>query len=187
MLPRIMLAIQARQFQIELNRRLKVSRRLMRDQSDPFLLPDVRFKELFRLNKDMMHYIINHIAPHLHQRRRADGICTILKIYSAIIFFACGSYQRRTTGQDYLVSMSQQSVGRSIHEVCDYDLKILSINACYAGASHDAFIWSQSVIKEEMERCYRNGDTATWLIGDSGYPQQPWLMTPRPKCKPEKS
>lgn len=29
-----------------------------------------------------------------------------------------------------------------------------------------------------MMRHFENGDTSSWLIGDSGYPQEPFLMTP---------
>lgn len=70
-------------------------------------------------------------------------------------------------------------------QVCDYDLKILAMNARHAGATHDSFIWNNSAIKNEMERNFRNGDDSTWLIGDSGYAQQPWLMTPFYQPLPE--
>lgn len=96
----------------------------MRDQSDPFSLPDTRFKELFRLNKNMVHYLIENVGPHLHQRQRSDGISTMHKVFAALVFFATGSYQRRA-GQDYLLSMSQQAVGRCIHEVSEATNNIL--------------------------------------------------------------
>lgn len=57
-------------------------------------------------------------------------------------------------------------------------LKILAINPRHGGATHDSHIWRMSIIKTELERHYQDGDRATWLIGDSGYPLQPWLMTP---------
>lgn len=36
------------------NRELRLKHQVMRDASDPFSLPEVRFKELFRLNQDMV-------------------------------------------------------------------------------------------------------------------------------------
>ncbi|KAG5877825.1 hypothetical protein JTB14_011861 [Gonioctena quinquepunctata] len=44
----------------------------------------------------------------------------------------------------------------NVQIICDYDLKILAINARHAGA-HDSFIWNNSTIKNEMERNFRNG------------------------------
>lgn len=35
-----------------------------------------------------------------------------------------------------------------------------------------------SQVQRELERCFNNGDHNSWLLGDSSYPQQPWLMTP---------
>ncbi|KAJ8972416.1 hypothetical protein NQ317_011061 [Molorchus minor] len=43
---------------------------------------------------------------------------------------------------------------------------------------HDSYIWRMSQVQAELERCFNNGDHNSWLLGDSGYPQQPWLMTP---------
>ncbi|GLV33405.1 uncharacterized protein CBL_20150 [Carabus blaptoides fortunei] len=62
--------------------------------------------------------------------------------------------------------------------ICDSQLKILNVDARFPGSAHDAAIWSVSNIKEHMEECYRNGDRGNYLLGDSGYPLQPWLLTP---------
>lgn len=56
-------------------------------------------------------------------------------------------------------------------------MRILSINAAHAGGTHDSFIWRHSRVREQMERNYHYGEHF-WLIGDSGYPLQPWLLTP---------
>lgn len=65
-------------------------------------------------------------------------------------------------------------------KICDSNLKFLALNARYPGATHDAAIWEMSSVYRYMRRNYENGDKSTWLIGDSGYPLQPWLMTPIP-------
>ncbi|KAK4882460.1 hypothetical protein RN001_005779 [Aquatica leii] len=63
--------------------------------------------------------------------------------------------------------------------ICDADLKILAINARYPGSVHDSAIWMLSNIKSVLSRNYfQNNDHGTWLLGDSGYPLQPFLLTP---------
>lgn len=49
--------------------------------------------------------------------------------------------------------------------MCDYDLKILSVNARYAGATHDAFIFDASQVNNVLEERYagRQGNQA-WLL-----------------------
>ncbi|KAJ8728897.1 hypothetical protein PYW07_006593 [Mythimna separata] len=61
--------------------------------------------------------------------------------------------------------------------ICDSDCRILSLNAKFGGAAHDAFIWQNSNVNNFMQNLHRNNEIV-WLLGDSGYPQRPWLMTP---------
>lgn len=61
--------------------------------------------------------------------------------------------------------------------LCDHKLKIRSIYANYGGSTHDSFIWRTSQAQQFMNNLYQNGERS-WLIGDSGYPLQPYLLTP---------
>lgn len=59
--------------------------------------------------------------------------------------------------------------------VCDSKLQILDVVAKWPGATHDSFIWSNSALSQKFEDgTISNG----WLLGDSGYPLRPWLLTP---------
>ncbi|CAH1976573.1 unnamed protein product [Acanthoscelides obtectus] len=46
---------------------------------------------------------------------------------------------------------------KNIQIVCDHDLKILNITARFAGASHDSYIWRNSLVRNELEACYHGG------------------------------
>lgn len=92
-----------------------IERRIMRDESDPFSIDDIRFKELFRLNKDMARYVLNDIL-HLLNNRNNLAIPGVLKFFAVLNFYATGTYQR-VIGRSFDISMSQQSVSRAVHEV----------------------------------------------------------------------
>ncbi|XP_017468428.1 PREDICTED: putative nuclease HARBI1 [Rhagoletis zephyria] len=62
--------------------------------------------------------------------------------------------------------------------ICDPNLKILNVNAKYPGARDDSYIWSSSAVRRVMQRSYENGNHNLFLIGDSGYPLEPWPITP---------
>lgn len=62
--------------------------------------------------------------------------------------------------------------------ICDPNMMILNLNTNYGGATHDSFIWRQSGIQQILRHIHNMGETNSWLIGDSGYPLQPYLMKP---------
>nr|CAI5866020.1 unnamed protein product [Callosobruchus analis] len=67
----------------------------------------------------------------------------------------------------------------NVQLICDSTLKILNVNARFPGSTHDSFIWSQSRVSDALERIYRQNPTNTFfVIGDSGYPTRPWILTP---------
>jgi hypothetical protein len=55
------------------------------------------------------------------------------------------------------------------------DLKIFNVFAEYPGSNHDSFIWRNSAVRDGLAT---GNFPEGWLVGDSGYPQEPWLMTP---------
>jgi hypothetical protein len=62
--------------------------------------------------------------------------------------------------------------------ICDHNLQILAIDARFLGSVHDSAIWMMSSIKRKLKNNYDNGDRNAWLLGDAGYPLQPFLLTP---------
>ncbi|XP_067638622.1 putative nuclease HARBI1 [Eurosta solidaginis] len=62
--------------------------------------------------------------------------------------------------------------------ICDHKMKIRYFDARYAGSSHDSLIWNISSAKQVLRERYDSGVRNAWLLGDAGYPLEPYLMTP---------
>lgn len=62
---------------------------------------------------------------------------------------------------------------------------ITALNARYPGSTHDAAIWETSTINQFLQTRHENGIRNEWILGYSGYPLQPWLMTPIPDAPPD--
>jgi hypothetical protein len=60
----------------------------------------------------------------------------------------------------------------NVEAVCDAHLKILEINPKYPGSCHDSGIWTTSPVRAFVCR-----QESCCLLGDQGYPLEPWLMT----------
>lgn len=117
MLP-IVRVIHQRQERRRRNQRLIAIRRNMRDTSSPFELPNRRFTEIFRLDKENVRNFIQLLTPHLIPTRNLTGITPEKKIFLALRFFATGTYQR-CLGEQYNFGMSQSSVHFAIHQVTE--------------------------------------------------------------------
>ncbi|KAG8232041.1 hypothetical protein J437_LFUL014442 [Ladona fulva] len=61
--------------------------------------------------------------------------------------------------------------------VCDSEMIILNCLGRFGGSNHDSVIWNESTVKEVLVDVWASGEQC-WLLGDSGYPHQPWLQTP---------
>ncbi|XP_058821148.1 putative nuclease HARBI1 [Topomyia yanbarensis] len=62
--------------------------------------------------------------------------------------------------------------------ICDDQQRIRFIDASYQGSNHDSYIWRLSAARKHMLQLHRNGDRNTRILGDAGYPSEPWLITP---------
>ncbi|CAG4984828.1 unnamed protein product [Parnassius apollo] len=60
----------------------------------------------------------------------------------------------------------------NVQIVCNSNLKTTNVNPKFDGAN-----LIHSRMETFMRKLHQNGEQV-WLLGDSGYPQRPWLMTP---------
>ncbi|XP_017479894.1 PREDICTED: putative nuclease HARBI1 isoform X1 [Rhagoletis zephyria] len=67
---------------------------------------------------------------------------------------------------------------KNVMIICDADYIVLSASARFGGTAHDSYVWRRSRACRALEELYEAGERDFWLLGDSGYPLQPWLMTP---------
>ncbi|KAJ1159500.1 hypothetical protein NDU88_000007 [Pleurodeles waltl] len=90
---------------------------------------------------------------------------------------------RRPTGIHPQVQVLSEQVYRNqksyhsmnVQMVCLADQYISHVNAKFAGSVHDAYILQNSSIPYVMRQLQRH---RVWLLGDSGYPNLSWLLTP---------
>lgn len=62
--------------------------------------------------------------------------------------------------------------------ICDDRQKIRCVDPRFQGSNHDSHIWRASAARAYFEDLHANGDRNTKLLGDAGYPAEPWLITP---------
>ncbi|KAK5647992.1 hypothetical protein RI129_002884 [Pyrocoelia pectoralis] len=73
----------------------------------------------------------------------------------------------------------KQYYSLNVQIVCNAKLQILNINARFPGSVHDSAIWQASLVRRHLANEFsENRQQMTYLLGDSGYPLEPWLLTP---------
>ena len=65
----------------------------------------------------------------------------------------------------------------NVQVVCGANMEFLNVVARWPGSTHDSFIWNDSQVSTVLNDRYENGQSG-WLLGDSGYPLRPFLLTP---------
>lgn len=69
----------------------------------------------------------------------------------------------------------------NVEAICDSNLKYMSVNARFPGSTHDSAIWSISAAAARISLIREYSiRRLNWLLGDGGYPLEPWLLTPYP-------
>ncbi|KAK4887473.1 hypothetical protein RN001_003744 [Aquatica leii] len=130
---------------------MRVCRRTLRDELNPFEMPPRHFIQLFRLNQEG---VVGAI----------DG--THMEIQAP----------PQTDEEDppfvYLNRKGRYSI--NVMLISDANAKIIGCSARFPGSVHDSAIWQMSQIKNYLRSQYEeHGDKSTHLIGDSGYPLEP--------------
>ncbi|XP_064643104.1 putative nuclease HARBI1 [Lineus longissimus] len=71
--------------------------------------------------------------------------------------------------------------------ICDHKGKLINVVARWPGATHDSHIFKESQIGQHLSE-NNQGMREGYLLGDSGYPCKPFLLTPylRPTTQAEK-
>ncbi|KAJ1165126.1 hypothetical protein NDU88_005555 [Pleurodeles waltl] len=113
--------------------------------------------------------------------RHPTGIPPDVQVLSVLHFLESGSFQ---TTMAMASGMSQPMFSNVLsrvlsallkHMVCLADQYISQVNAMFPGSVHDAYILRNSSTPDMMGQLQRH---RVWLLGDSGYPNLSWLLTP---------
>ncbi|CAH2089007.1 unnamed protein product [Euphydryas editha] len=143
-------------------------------------LNDYEFAYRFRINKSGVNQIINLLQPYLSgTTQRNHRITTLHQTLLTLRFFALD-------GTHILIQSTNSNIGEefrntkgtfsmNVQVVCNASLIFQNVVARWPGSTHDATIFNHSDLKDY---CEQGGLGNRWLLGDSGYPYKPYLLTP---------
>ncbi|XP_070378174.1 putative nuclease HARBI1 [Dermacentor albipictus] len=61
--------------------------------------------------------------------------------------------------------------------VCNVELRIPVVERQFPGSCHDSWVWQHNPLRARLAPQLQPGE---YLLGDSGYPLEPWLLVPVP-------
>lgn len=82
-------------------------------------------------------------------------------------------YDEETPGYVYRNRKGYHSL--NVMLAVDADMKVIYMDAKFPGSVHDSAVWQVSDLKAMVRREIAGN---AWILADSGYPIEPWLLTP---------
>ncbi|XP_062598298.1 putative nuclease HARBI1 [Saccostrea cucullata] len=136
---------------------------------------DIDIIHRYRLDRLTIISVIDMVQDRLERpTKRSGSLPASLQVSATLRFLASGS-QQRVIGDT--MGISHRRLGQGYY-ICNlfgfFSNRFLSIVSKWPGSTHDAFIWANCSIAQKFENGQMNG----WILGDSGYPLRPWLLTP---------
>ncbi|KAL6457326.1 hypothetical protein MHYP_G00342890 [Metynnis hypsauchen] len=150
--------------------------RVFRDHYDFLAHDDVWLISRFRFPRAVLLELCAELGPVLEREAaRSRALPVPLQVLTALGFLATGSFQRELADRS---GISQSSLSRAMPAVLDGIICMSS--ARWPGSTQDSYILTNSMVGIRLQAGRaRDG----WLLGDSGYALQTWLMTPL--CNPQ--
>ncbi|KAH7977963.1 hypothetical protein HPB49_004097 [Dermacentor silvarum] len=153
-------------------------------------MPDDHFRRHFPLSKETVRLLREELAGEL-EAERATGLSVERKQASV------GSEETirrvsQSTGSECVRRVAEAVVNAGI---CDADMRILTVYPMRPGSDHDSFVWRTRWLRRRFQ-AGRIASPGVYFIeqysvhhfyfneGDSGYPFDPWLLSPVPGHPP---
>ncbi|XP_050064633.1 putative nuclease HARBI1 [Aphis gossypii] len=80
--------------------------------------------------------------------------------------------------REYMYVNRKNEHSINVQLICDASCRNKNVNSKFPGSTHDSFIWKNSEIRNYLKDKYEEGTFKSWLLGDKGYPLEPFLMVP---------
>ncbi|KAF0719134.1 putative nuclease HARBI1, partial [Aphis craccivora] len=80
--------------------------------------------------------------------------------------------------REYMYVNRKKEHSINVQLICDASCRIINVNSKFPGSTHDSFIWKNSEITNYIKNKYEEGTFKSWMLGDKGYPLEPFLMIP---------